>query len=555
MTEIDNALDYRRVFAYEDSWNKLELDYLNAPGGDTSVGPNLIYSMGDSLLSSLTVPDPEFVLTAEHPNFVDRRPVVEAVDNWLVGKLNLKDAVDDALLNSYLASRAIIKIGYDSEYGWSPYYDVGKGNNLLGLTLTQFDKKGKRIESPTTEPGMPWVSAVHPTDFVVPWGTRYQEKAPWVAHRVIRLNADIKADPKYKNTSRLEPDVSMETYMNSYSGPLSRKVKERYKSGSGHKDNTQAIFNELWEIKDRLNRTIMVISPGYDEFLRNDLDALSGLSYVSATFVSHPRSFWSTPQAYYLGQIQKDSYDISVQATKQRRINCLRMIAAKGVFTVDELNKLISGNVGAMAIADAGGRSLKDVLSTVPTGSNLDLVMASNNARRDARDAVGYSRNQLGEFDSSSRRTAREATFVREGSQKRESRRSGVVTKLYIGTIKKVNQIIFKYWRMPRYMMVGSEWVKFTGEELKGDYGLDVSLSSKRNISMAERKIEALMLLGQLAPMLPPENVGALYKYLIDASGDPEFSSIFASSQSGGQKGPAASQGGLPTIPATGGRK
>lgn len=554
MEEIDNALEYRSIFGMEASWNKLEKDYLNLPGGDTSVGPNLVYSMGDSLLSSLTVPDPEFVLQAEHPRGVKRRPIVEAVDNWLVRTMELKDAIDNSLLHCYLACRAIIKIGYDSEFGWSPYYDIGTGNNMLGMTLTQFDKRGRRIENMDTKPGMPWVRAVDPRDIVVPWGTISLRDSPWIAHRVIRLNEHLKRDPKYKNTSSLKASISMEAFMNSYRGPLGRKVRDRYKTTLGFRHNAKTEFNEIWEIHDRMTGTIKVVAPDHLRYLRDDVDALQvdGLPFVSETFVKHPRSFWSTPQAYYLGQIQKDSHDISLQATKQRRINCLKFICAKGAITEAELTKLISGDVGVVGMANTN-RPLGDVFVPFPRSNNLDLMMEEENARRGAREAIGFGRNQLGEEMASSRRTAREATFVQQGSQLRTSRRSGVVIKLYIDTIRKVNKIIFSNWKLPRHMLVDNEWVRFTGEELDGDYLYDVSLSTKRNLSMAERKIEAIMVLSQFAGM-PGVDLGALYEYVLAATNDPEFANILQGAK-GGQQRPAAAPGALPTIPATGPRR
>jgi len=460
MEEIDNALEYRQIFGMEASWNKLEKDYLNLPGGDTSVGPNLVYSMGDSLLSSLTVPDPEFVLRAEHPRGVKRRPILEAVDNWLVRVMDLKDAVDLALLHCFLAGRAIIKIGYDSEFGWSPYYDIGRGNNMLGMTLTQFDKKGRRIENMDTKPGMPWVRAVDPRDIVVPWGTTSLKDAPWIAHRVVRLNDHLKKDPKYKNTSNFKASISMEAFMNSYRGPLSRKVRDRYKTTLGFRHNAKTEFNEIWEIHDKMTRTVKVVAPDWGKYLRDDVDALQvdGLPFVSGTFVTHPRSFWSTPQAYYLGQIQNDSHDISLQATKQRRINCLKFIAAKGAITEAELTKLISGDVGVVGMADTA-RPLSEIFVPFPRSNNLDLMVEEENVRRNARDAIGFGRNQLGEYDASTRRTAREATFVQRGSMLRTSKRAGVVTKLYIDTIRKVNKIIFSNWKLSRYMLADKEWV------------------------------------------------------------------------------------------------
>ncbi len=549
LVEIDNGLEYRRQFGKEDSWNKLELDYTNDPASDCTVGPNLIYSMGDSLLSSLTVPDPEILISAEHPSAVSRMPVLEATDNWLIKKLRLKQAVEDAIMNSYLFSRAILKIGYDSEFGWSPYYDIGQGNNLMGMTFTQFDKKGKRLESGGVDPGMPWVSAVSPHDIVVPWGTKSIEDAPWIAHRVIRLNEYIKRDPKYKNTSRLESRVSMESFMQSYGHVMAKDRRASSTTNATFNENVKSIFNVLWEIHDKMTGRVMVVSPDYDKFLRNTIDALqvAGLPFVSTTLVKHPRSFWSTPQAYYLGQIQKTQYDISLQEEKQRRINTLKFLASSKAIKEDELNKFISGDVGAVGMVDTT-RPLNEVFMAFPQGNLLDFVMQSNSNRGNARDMIGFSRNQLGEFDDSSRRTAREATFVREGSQTRTSRRMSTVINLYTETIRKINKIVFKYWKLPRYMMVGSEWVKFTGDELEGDYLYDVTLSTKRNLSMAQRKIESLQMIAQLA-QIPGVNINAMKQYVIDASSDPAFADMLGSVQNqGGQQG----QNNLPTIPATG---
>lgn len=545
LDEIDAALDYRRRYGREDKWADLQESYLNSPESDTAIGPNLIYSMGDSLLSSLTVPDPEFVLQAEHPAGVRRAPAVEAIDNWLVRKLKIKSVADLSLLRCYLYGRAILKIGYDSEFGWSPYYDVGKQDNLAGMTFTQFDKKGMRIESKSTMPGMPWVTSIMPHDFVVPWGTIDLDDAPWAAHRIVRLTDYFKKDPKYKNTSRLEPDMTMEDFMSSYGKPPGKRPS--YRSRSGHFATTNPRFTTAWEIHDRMSGKVLVVSKDYDKFLRNDIDAMQvcGMPFVSGTFVPHPHSFWSTPQAYYLGQIQHTQFDISLQAEKQRRLSILKFLVHKDSIDPTELQKALSGDVGAVAFTKST-RPLTDVVSAFPQGSMLDFLMQSSHNRGDAREAIGFGRNQLGEEMESSRRTAREATYVQMGSERRSGRKAGVVTSLYIDTISKVNKVCFRFWKKPRYAMVGKEWLKFTGEELEGDYLYDVSLSTKRNISKAERKVEALMMTAQLM-QIPGVNIQELFQYLIEASSDPNFENILGSVGKGGQ----AAQGALPTIPST----
>lgn len=524
LIEIDNAKEYRREYGFEDSWANLDRMWNNDPNSSTSVGSNLIYSMGDTLLAGLAVPDPEFVAYPENPRSAEAIPIIESLDNYLLRKLKMKRHVEHSLLYGYLRSKCILKIGYDSEFGWSPQYDIGTAQSY-GLSVSQFDKAGRRIEFNDITPGMPWVAAVDPIDFVVPWGTIYLEDAPWCAHRVVRLNRDIKADLKYRNTSRLEPQLSMEDYMDSYNA--SSKYRRTYSHNqSMYNVNTRMLYNELWEIHDRRTGEIIVVSPDYDKFLRKELDAMPGIPFVAEGFTMNPKSFWSTPQAYYLGQIQEEENDIAIQGTKQRRLSVLRFLVRENAMTIEEANKLVSGNVGAAARIKGNG-PLKEAITTAPqNNNNFELEAMSNANRSNARDAVGFSRNQLGEFDSSSRRTAQEVRSVAGGAGRREQRRVQSMSSLYIDTMRKINQIVFKFWRLPRYTLVEDKWIQFTGEQIAGDYMYDMSLSNKRYLSSAEKKLEALQMVMQFGNM-PGVNLEMLYKNAIDAANDPTFERIF----------------------------
>ena len=543
LTELDNAKEYRRIYGREDAWEKNEMNYFNDPLSDCRVGPNLVFSMGDSLLSSLVVPDPEITVTAERMAGVDRAPIVESIDNWLIRKLKMKKHCDLALLNAFLYGPAIIKIGYDSEFGWSPYYDVGADNNLFGMTFTQFDKKGERIEYKNTTPGMPWIGVVSPHDFLVPWGTLLVDDAPWVAYRFIRENKYLKKDPKYIHTARLEAQMSMEDFIASYGNIGSKRGRYRTSRPLTKQQNRKLEFNECWEIHDRMSGRIFVITDDYDKFLRNDLNALRvcNVPFVAESFVPHPRSFWSTPLAYYLGQIQSEQFDISLQNAKQRRLNVAKFIASKNLMSNDEMEKLVSGGVGAFAMSDTT-RSLKDSVVPFPQVQNWDLSMQSENNRRDAREAIGFGRNQIGDEMQSSRRTAREVSSVEKGSERRMGKRSSVIIDLYTGIISKMNQIIFTFWNSPRSVQVGPDWKQFTGEEISGEFLYDVSLSSKRNLSRAQRKVEALMLFMQFAQMgmVNPQ----MFQYIIDAANDPAFEKLIAPMTGGKGQQSAQAEGG-----------
>jgi hypothetical protein len=554
--EIDDALIYREKYAMEAAWNQIEMDYLNDPTGHTAVGPNIVHSMGDSLMSNLQAPTPEFVVTPERQNAIGRAPIVESLDNYLLTKLRLKKYINAALLNGYLTSSIIVKIGYDSEFSWSPFYDIGPSNQLMGMSFTQFNKRGERIESPDIQPGWPWVRPVRNSDFVVPWGTLFLEDAPWVAHRIVRHIDHIKSDPKYKNTSRLQGQITMEEYMQSYAGVGARKSMRRSRQRGIAKEPRPAEFVELWEIRDMMTGKILVVSRDSEDFLRNENDAIQlacGCPFVATSLVQSPSSFWSTPLAYYLGQIQATEFDIALQAEKQRRISILKFLYRKGAITPAALTRLLSGDVGAAEGVDSTF-PLNEIITPVNTGSSFDFALYSQRNRENAREAVGFSSNQLGDYDKSSRRTAREATFVAAGSQQRTGRQTSLVSDLYIDVIKKVNNLIFEFWRVPREIMNGSGWVYTTGDQLKGDYLYDIGLSYKRQISKAERKVEALSMLPMLA-QIPGIDIKALMQMLSDASADVNFERMLSpitGSEANDSVGAGQQPGGLPTIPGTG---
>jgi hypothetical protein len=352
--------------------------------------------------------------------------------------------------------------------------------------------------------------------------------------------------------------------MKSYTAVGASKQHETSLSKGISMEARRPEFIELFEIRDRMTGKILVVTRQSEDYLRNENDAIQlacGLPFVAATLVQSPRSFWVTPPAYYLGQFQKTEFDIALQSDKQRRISILKFLFRSKAITESALNRMLSGEVGAAAGIDTT-YPLNEIVQPLNTGSTFDFVAHSENNRRNAREAIGFSRNQLGEYDSSSRRTAREATFVAAGSQRRVDRQTGIVVDLYTDAINKLNGLIFEFWRVPREVLYNKGWIQTTGPSLKGDYLYDVSLTFKRQISRSERKLEAMSLLPAFLPLLAQmkgADIPAFLDMIVNAAGDSSFEKVLLpligqarqSGSAGGGQPPSAAAGALPTIPAT----
>ena len=544
--EIDRALEFRQIYGGERFWARIEKLFYNRDESNAHAGPNLIFATGDSLLSSLTVPWPYITVRAMTPDSIRGSKIQETVDNSLLQTMGMRAEVEAAVTSAYLWGRGIVKSGYDSEFGWDPKYDYGEiYQTKLGSSTTQFNKKLQRIEyRSNVRPGMPWVSAVLPHDFVVPWGTKELDDAPWCAHRVLRHIDDVKDDPKYR-TRGLEPTLSMSDFVASYE--TSNRVRElgRTLINVTPLGRAPAEFVELWEIYDKRTGKILVVANGHEYFLRNETCYLmidGRLPFASVSFTPRARNFWVTSDAMYLLQSQLELGDIALQNQKHRRARVLKFLVEEGAF-VDEVQEtaFTSAEVGVFAKMkkDLNGRSLQDRIATFNPQADLGALQEAEAVRRDSRELVGMSSNQMGEFNASSRRSATEANIVNQASNIRMDRRQSRVAFLYSDLFKIINPICWEFWTSPQPIQIlgangEQDWTLVKGEDLKGEYAYEVGFSLNAPLSLQQRKMNALQLYQLLRqdPMADPREA---IQFLIGAFNDPEFSRIFQASMQTGQ--------------------
>lgn len=527
-SELERGLEYRRLYGLEDSWSELEALFYNVHPHGANSGPNIISSTGDALLSALNVPVPTIMVKPTTPDGLAKSRIVESVDGLLLRELKVQRSVEDACFHAYLWGNGFLKVGYDSEFGWNTDLNVGQ----FGMSLSNLDSKGRRIEFDSRiNPGYPWVGAVLPHDIVVRWGTKSLEDAPWVAHRIVRHIDDVKADDKYSHTRDIKPCMSIEDFVNSYKTVVKPyRVSNHNGLYSGARVDRSLDFVELWEIHDKRTGKIYVIASGHDKFLRNEENALyleGKLPFVNISFVPTARTLWTTPDAFYLRFAQSELSDIYIQATKQRRAGVMKVIFDGDAFDEHELAKMESSDVAAYVKANSGSKLSESVL-TLNGANNQQLYIDEQAIRQNARELVGFSRNQLGEFDQSSRRTATESSIVDRSSASRMGRRELAVKRLYEETFCRINNIIFRYWTAPRMIeVVGpqktQEWIQYNGPQVRGKYDYDVQLGTAQDL--AQRKSMALQLGMSLMQtgMVQPQ---ALVNWLMENFNDPEFTRL-----------------------------
>ena len=545
--EIARGLEYRRRYAAEEYWAELEALFYAVHDSQAGAGPNLMIATGDALLSTLTVPFPVYGVQPLSPESSPLAPVREAIYNHLVTEIGMPSAVENMALAAYLYGVGIGKVGFDSQYGWAPEHDIGVPGDEAGATMTQFDEAERRIEYGGNGPGQPWFESVLPHDFVVPYGTKTLDTARWAAHRVVRHIDEVKADPKYTGTKRLQPTMSMKDVVESYlvtrpSYRLGSPIRTQRTTG----DKPEYI--ELWEIHDRHTGKMLVIATDHDEFLRDEVDGTmpdGRLPFVDLAFVPRVRSFWTTSDAFLLRPHQAELADIYLQGQKQRRSGVAKMIAQGDAFEQAEIDKLTSADVGVV-VTTKPGVSLAQAITTLQPFNNSLLYQDAEFTRRASREMVGFSSNQFGEFDRSSRRSATEARIVADASNLRMDRRQTAVRDVYIKAMHRIGALIEQYWTLPQVIpYVGPDgaekWATFTGPDLAGKYKCSLSFTSEPPPSPSQKKNQAVAKAQTLLQMgADPAAVG---RYLVEQIGD---QALIASL---GQQTPQTQQQGVPYAP------
>jgi hypothetical protein len=558
MDEIDLALKFRREYGVESSWAPLEALFYNQDKTALAAGPNIVYSTGDSLISALCVPNPNILVKPTRLDSIMGSRMVEQQDNSIMKECKIRHAVDRVLLHVYLHGKGIGKIGYDSEWGYDPDLDIGGKQNPQGMTFSQYDRKFNRMEFDSEiRPGMPWVRAVAPHDFLVPYGTTDLRDAMWAAHRVIRHIDFIKEDPRYDRKD-LEPSLSRRDFVNSYKSVLQvHRLGTDMSVRTGRYNSTDGSENleyvELWEIHDKRTGKIIVVADGHDKFLRNEPDALqiNGLPFVDMSLVERSRAFWTTPDALYVRSHQKELSDIAIQKAEQRRASTLKLLYDKKIISGAELDKLMSARVGlgigidTTAIPD--GNLKNAIMLFNPQGVNQGLYQEELSVRAAAQESVGMGANQSGQYDAKTHRSATEAGIVQQNSSMRLSRRGSLVRDFYTELFEKINPIIFKFWTQPRLMeVIGPtglpQWVAATGADMQGNYRIEVNMSSEPELSRQSRQQLAAQMYTALSQDPTVDQI-QLRRYLAGAFNDVEFSSIFK---------PGVLQGGIPVTGSVG---
>ena len=527
--EIDQGLAFRKLFGLEQTWLDLEAKFFSV-SHTCDTGPNVLASKGDAIVSALSVPEVTAMVRPKTKESALTAPIVEAFDNQMLEGLDVADAMEFALTNAFLFGVGFVKLGYDSEYGYDPRLELDE----VGGSLSQYDEKGRLLESGLARSGLPWGKAVLPHDVSLPWGTlQLNPGAPWVAHRVVRHVEDVKADKKYSNTSGLVGQVSMRDVIMGYS-----KMKETVEDAAGDalEPGGGKDFIELREVMERRTRKIFVIARGTRPVMireiANTLQVGNQLPWVDVCLTLRTRAFWVTPPAYYAAPHQKELDDLHLQAKMQRRASVMKVLARLNALTPESREALLSGVPAMLVEVEDTNQPLDDIVKVIGNNVSINTLIHQEESavQHNAREALGISRNLAGEYSEHARTTAAETDVVQKGGEMRLARKQKALRRAYRNFVRLLNGIVAAHWTTPMSIQVigqdGAErWEIMRAEILqRGRFTYNISFSAEHFETPLARQRTAMQLYGSLMAD-PRVDKEALLEEVIASFGNPNVRS------------------------------
>jgi hypothetical protein len=329
-------------------------------------------------------------------------------------------------------------------------------------------------------------------DVITPWGYRDPEEFPWITHEYLRPLRDLQADAKFDDKGR---KLLKGGYTRDADDPRAAETLSVY----GYSPPALCLVRE---IRDRKYGRLLVMCEDNLLLEVEDELQLNNLPWEFVIFNEDPDHFWGIPDVRMIEAQQLELNEIRTQAQKHRRLAFLKILYKKGCIKEDQLAKLMTEDIEAIAVEEE--ELLSNVILSVQNHIPPDLAREAQEVFSDLRETLGRSRNQAGEYKSAGTPpSAAEAKIVEQGSEIRSDERRDIMADILTNIIRKWNQYIFKFWDGEKVTkIVGPDgakyWIKYTGEDIEGEYDYQVDPDTGLPVTRALRYQQAEKLFAML---------------------------------------------------------
>lgn len=469
---IKLALSYREADGRKTAWKNMKKYYRNM-FDPSIVSVNLIFSHGRQLIPFLYFMNPVVECSALQRGFERKAKILEALNNILIQKMRVKEQLKLIIQDTYLYDYGIRKVGYDAEFGYDPTGSIIK--ELMGELGVEMDEELAKEYNTFILAETPFFLRVPPTRFVVDPDTEGPglETSRWIVEDFYRPLEDILEDDRYeiKEKDKLQASHQVQTFGNSVVlSPV--KYKQPGAGQTGIQSRSDVDRLHIYEVWDKVERRVMVLAEGYPGFLREQKDEwnlLNFFPYDRLCFNPVSDEHYSVSDAMYIEKQQVELNDIRTQEMSHRRKENLKILTTKNLLSPEAKSKIEKGIVAPIIETNAASGQLQQNIMALTPNMSRDIFQAADDIRADMREILAFGQNQLGQ-EMGRRKTAREATIIKENVELRSDERRDIVADFLTRTIYDISKLACKFLDVDDIVrLIGEEGREWDNKDFSED--------------------------------------------------------------------------------------
>lgn len=467
MGRIKRALKFRDQVRDDQNWKRIHDEYkgkykINS-GGVNSPPINLVYGYVETAIPRIYFRDPHMSINPKGSQSVLGAKILEMSVGYIFRELNLKLQVLRTLKDAFLVGHGWLKFGY-----------IG--------TMGQTECEAPEETSEYIKDEEIFVSYVPYEDVV--FDVTLSQDPPhdcrWLAHRIIRPLADVKADPKYTNTGRLRGNVSIRD-------SRGEKVDDALK-------DSDLDLLEFWEVHDKDTNMIYVVCDGTDKYLRESPNAyemkgfpFSMLKFNGVPGEPYPLSDIFVIEAQILERVKLRAAQINHIKRWSRQLS-----VEEGAMTKEEMEKFALGVDGTVTERKRGSQPPAPIQYADIQRESFQI---DSLIQQDIDAVIGQNETERGGTAKTDTNTKFELQSQQAGTSVRQASRQDTLEDFLEEVTMKVISLIKQFQTTPRYVRItgmapeqiaqafpglqmDETGIYFTRDNIQGEYDCEAKAGS-----------------------------------------------------------------------------
>lgn len=447
------------------------------------------FTVVETIIPKVFARDPKWRAIARNPEFPPDAPaVIQDLLSYQWNKMDMRLKMYDYIKDSLIYSKGFAKVGWKFQPRTRTFMEpvVGKNDEITFKKTVKGD----------IEYDDPIVEIVDPYDlYIDPDATSsgYGGNAKYMIHRKTVPLDEVKQNPNYENTDQIKQANYEDQYLDK---------QNRFNQGTPQKDKHSNLVEilEYWE-RDRL---IVIANRGI--VLRDTPNpyAHKEIPFVELDDYRDPHQLYGQSELSVIDPLQREINSIRNQRRDYDNLALnpvIRMVPG----TLRNPNSAVMAPGNMWMVSDLASMDVFALPQLQGSSTQIEDKTAQDIKMSVAIDEIGIGLLPEG----SARRSATEVVTA----QSMAGKRFAVKIALLEEAVKKIGYLVFalnqQFIDKEKLIQVvgqrgAEEWVKFTPEDIRGDYLISVETGSMLPKDEIAARQEAVQLLQYITPIISP---------------------------------------------------